>query len=155
PGFQTSLDEWTQLDDDAKAEARRMSLEGTLALTLELFTLHFEETAEAVHQSQINLAKWRNMRQISDDPEVSLLWQALDKQIDQAYGRASITNALTVFQHGVAALRNHHEQSRALLGLVGMINTVWVGNPALTLLILDSELILTDLYAGATHTIAV
>jgi hypothetical protein len=154
PGFQRSLEEWTQLDEEAKAKARRASIDGTITLVLERLTLHFEATAEDAHQSQVALARWRNRRYISDNEDVRARWRALDQQIDQAHNQGDIVAAVTAFWHAVEAIRDRHEVERALLAVVGMINAVWVRNSAIGLLLLDGELILTDAYTGTARFVA-
>lgn len=158
PGFQESLEEWTRLDEEAKEEARRVSGDSAVELVLEMLAPHFEATAEAAHRAQVNLASWRYQRQLTEaersSPELSALWRALDEQINQAHDRAAVVGAVTAFQHGAAALRDHDERAHVLLRVVGMVNAVWVRNPGLGLLLLDGEPILTDVYAGTTRIAA-
>jgi uncharacterized protein YerC len=142
--YSLSLDEWVTLPAEARARAQHVAIEALFTLVGETFATYFQTHIYSSQNSLKNLSAWRYQQHLTaaerQSPQLKALWARLDEGIDRATRYAEITAALNAFKDGALALRNRDEGLEALLDVMGIINSQWIHNRGIALLIADGKL---------------
>jgi hypothetical protein len=149
--YQASLDEWTELAQDARSKAREAAKKAAATVLLVKLESRVEaRQAKEVPLREDALARIRGLmdRKVLGEPHYSSLPGLRDRTVEKLASLRSDADAVALLKLVKGGLDSipeglgREELFSALLGLIGLVSR----DPAIELLIADGELAIADVY---------